>query len=235
MSFNAPAAERLGVAPCLVYGEDGVLVSRYIPSRTLDPAVRETGDCVQTGADAAAIARRVGRIDRGTPFFCPFQASRTYAATSRRLGAHLPANIEQMLETTRRLSHTIAPYMPTLCHNDMLPANILDDGGRIWIVDWEYAGIGNPLFDLAGVSANCGYSPEQDVAFLESYHGKFRHQDLYQLRVFKVASLLRDALWGVVQTVVSDLEFDYREYARHHFEKYQDALATLSNGPTSGY
>jgi thiamine kinase-like enzyme len=223
------AAEALGVAPPLVYGENGVLVSRYVPSRTLDPAsAREPGF-------APRLARVLRQLHDGWDgligdllFFSPFQASRTYVATSRRLGAVLPADIDLMLETTRRLSRTVAPYIPTLCHNDMLPANVLDDGRRVWIVDWEYAGMGHPLFDLAGVSANCGYSEEQDIEFLASYRGQFRRSDLYELCVLKVASLLRDALWGVVQTVASDLDVDYREYARTYLEKYRDALAALA-------
>ena len=222
------AAQSLGVAPPLVYGENGVLVSRFVPGRTLNAAsAREPGV-------APRLAQVLRQLHEGWDgligellFFCPFQASRTYVATSRRLGAALPGDIDEMLETARRLSRTIAPFTPTLCHNDLLPANILDDGDRIWIVDWEYAGMGNPLFDLAGISANCGYSEEQEIALLESYRGELRHQDLYELRVLKVASLLRDALWGVVQTAVSDLDFDYHEYARYHFEKYRSALIAL--------
>jgi thiamine kinase-like enzyme len=121
-----------------------------------------------------------------------------------------------------------------LCHNDMLPANVLDDGQRVWIVDWEYAGMGHPLFDLAGFSANCDYSEEQDVEFLESYCGEFRRRDLDELRILKVGSLLRDALWGVVQTVTSELDVDYREYARVHFEKCRVAFAALPDGTRSG-
>jgi thiamine kinase-like enzyme len=227
------AAEALGVSPPLVYGENGVLVSRYIPSRTLDPAgAREPGF-------APRLARVLRQLHDGWDgligdmlFFSPFQSSRTYVATSRRLGAVLPADIDGMLEATRKLSHAIDPYIPALCHNDMLPANVLDDGRRVWIVDWEYAGMSHPLFDLAGFSANCDYSEEQDVEFLESYRGEFRPRDLRQLQVLKVASLLRDALWGVVQTVVSDLDVDYSEYARVYFEKFRNALSALPDrGP----
>jgi thiamine kinase-like enzyme len=222
------AAEALSVAPPLVYGENGVLVSRYVPSRTLDPAgAKEPGF-------APRLARVLRQLHKGWDgligdlhFFSPFQASRTYVATSRQLGAVLPTDIDLMLDATRKLSHTIGPYVPALCHNDMLPANVLDDGERVWIVDWEYAGMGHPLFDLAGFSANCGYSEQQDIEFLESYRGELRRPDLYELQVLKVASLFRDALWGVVQTVASDLDTDYREYARFHFEKFQDALAAL--------
>jgi thiamine kinase-like enzyme len=89
--------------------------------------------------------------------------------------------------------------------------------------------MGHPLFDLAGISANCDFSDEQDAEFLTSYRGEFRPRDHYELRVLKVASLLRDALWGVVQTVASDLEVDYSDYARVYFEKYRDAMAGLSD------
>jgi thiamine kinase-like enzyme len=206
-----------------------VLVSRYIPSRTLDPfSAREPGFAPRLAQVLRQLHEGWDGLIGDLLFFSPFQASRTYVATSRRIGAVLPADIDEMLEATRKLSHTISPFIPTLCHNDMLPANVLDDGQRVWIVDWEYAGMGHPLFDLAGFSANCDYTEEQDVAFLESYHGEFRPQHLYELRVLKIASLLRDALWGVVQTVASELDVDYHDYARVYVEKYRSATAALS-------
>jgi thiamine kinase-like enzyme len=223
------AAQRLDVAPPIVHGQNGVLVSQFIPSRTLDPAgVREDGFSPRL----AQVLRRLhdgwDSLSGDMLFFSPFQANRTYVETSRRLGARLPDDIDAMIEDTRKLSRTLAPFTPTLCHNDMLPANILDDGERIWIVDWEYGGIGHPYFDLAGVSANCAFSEGQDIEFLTVYQGSFQPRDLYELRVLKVASLLREALWSVVQTVASDLDFDYREYADRNFGLYRDALARLS-------
>lgn len=228
------AAVTLGVAPEVVHGENGVLVSRYIVGRTLDPA----------GVRAPGFPERLARLLRCLHegwdllsgeffFFSPFQASRTHAETSRRIGAELPGDIDLLLEATRRLSREIAPYTPVLCHNDMLPANVLDDGERLWIVDWEYAGIGHPLFDLAGVSANCGFSEAQDIAFLTAYRGEFRPRDLAELRIYKVASLFREALWSVVQTVASGLDFDYREYAEIHFTRFREALANLPAPPVS--
>jgi thiamine kinase-like enzyme len=226
------AAESLGVAPPLLYGENGVLVSRYISSRTLDASgAREPGFAPRLAQVLRQLHDGWDSLIGDLLFFSPFQASRTYVATSRRIGAELPSDIDEMLEATRKLSHTLSPYIPALCHNDMLPANVLDDGGRVWIVDWEYAGMGHPLFDLAGISANCGFSDDQDVEFLTSYRGEFRPRDLYELRVLKVASLLRDALWGVVQTVASDLDVNYSEYVRIYFEKYREAIAGFS-GPT---
>jgi thiamine kinase-like enzyme len=225
------SAQALGVAPPLVYGEDGVLVTRYIFSRTLDAAAaREPGLARRLAHVLRQLHEGWDALSGDLLFRSPFQACHTYVETSRHLGAVLPRDIDAMLESTRQLARRIGPYIPVLSHNDMLPANVLDDGQRLWIVDWEYGGVGHPLFDLAGFSVNCGYSEAQDVEFLASYRGEFRRRDLDELRVLKVASLLRDGLWAVVQTVASDLEVDYREYARVHFEKFRVALAALPGG-----
>ena len=160
-------------------------------------------------------------------YFSPFQANRTYVETARRLGADLPHAIDDWIENTRKLARRLSPFTPALCHNDMLPANVLDDGDRLWIVDWEYAGMGNPLFDLAGVSANCAFSEEQDVEFLSVYRGGFLAIDLKELQILKVASLLREALWSVVQTKASNLDFDYQNYAERNFELFREARNRL--------
>lgn len=204
------------------------MVTRYIPSRTLDPALaRESNYPTRLALILKQLHEGWDGLEGDLWFFSPFQANRTYAATSRRLGAELPSDIDVMLEETRKLSRGMAPYVPTLCHNDMLPANVLDDGSRVWIVDWEYGGVGHPLFDLAGFSINCGYTAEHDRELLTAYRGAFRPEDFHDLRILKVASLLRESLWSVVQTVVSDLDFDFREYALVHFEKFRKELAQL--------
>lgn len=221
-------AERLGVAPPIAFAENGVMVTRYIPSRTLEPvAAREPGFPARLAEVLRQLHLGWDGLEGELFFFSPFQANRTYVTTSRKLGAELPTDIEWMLESTRKLSRVLSPYVPTLCHNDMLPANVLDDGGRVWIVDWEYAGIGHPMFDLAGFSINCGYTEELDREFLTAYRGEFLDADLRELRILKLASLLREALWSVVQTVASDLDFDFRDYALVHFEKFRRELISL--------
>ena len=225
------AAEALGVAPPIAFAENGVLVSRYIAGRTLDAdSAREPGFSGRLGSVLRALHEGWDGLVGDMFSFSPLQASRTYLETSRRMGAELPSDMEVMLDAVRKLSRMLSPFTPALCHNDMLPANVLDDGNRVWIVDWEYAGIGHPLFDLAGFSVNCRYSEAQDRAFLTAYRGEFHPQDLRELRLLKVASLLREALWSVVQTVASDLDFDFRGYALVHFAKFREALAQLNLG-----
>ena len=101
---------------------------------------------------------------------------------------------------------------------------------KMWIVDWEYAGIGNQLFDLASISSNASFSTEQDEFLLQAYRGTTERIDLFELRALKTVSLLREALWSMIQTVTSELDFDYVEYARTNFEAYKEARAGLSAG-----
>ena len=111
----------------------------------------------------------------------------------------LPGDLGSLLEDARQLSRRIAPFRPVLCHNDLLPANLIDDGRRLWLVDWEYAGAGHPLFDLANASANAAFSDDQDRSLLEAYRGHVDPRDLSELRIFKAVSLLRESLWSTIQ------------------------------------
>jgi thiamine kinase-like enzyme len=108
-----------------------------------------------------------------------------------------------------------------------LPANLIDDGKRLWLVDWEYAGMGHPFFDLANASANANLGDDEECAFLEVYCGHLDPRDCDELRIFKVASLLREALWGAIQSVASDIEFDYGDYAARYFEAFREARSRL--------
>jgi thiamine kinase-like enzyme len=117
-----------------------------------------------------------------------------------------------------------------LCHNDLLPANILDDGNELWLVDWEYAGIGNPLFDLAGVSSNARLSDEAEAALLEAYAGPVDPRIRREVRILKTVSLLREALWSVIQTVTSRIEFDYERYTAANLAAYEEARRRLPAG-----
>ncbi len=146
----------------------------------------------------------------------------------RRLGAELPDDLDATLEDTRRLSWRIVPFRPVLCHNDLLPANLIEDGDRLWLVNWEYAGIGHPLFDLANVSANAALAEDQEAGLLAAYRESVAADphDLAELRIFKAASLLREALWGAIQSVASDIEFDFRRYASENLAAYRSAAGS---------
>ena len=104
------------------------------------------------------------------------------------------------------------------CHNDLLNANFLDDGA-IKIVDWEYAGMGDRFFDLANLSVNNEFGADEDRALMSAYFGKVRDEDLASLRQMKFMSDFREAMWGVLQSGISELNMDFNAYAAKHFER----------------
>lgn len=222
------AAHHAGVAPRVVHSENGILVSTFINARTCgcddvcDPDVLSR---------LARVLRQLhdarDQLTGGLLFFCPFQTVRTYTQTAGALGASLPADIDDLVDDSRELSKQIGPYRPTLCHNDLLAANIMDDSEKLQIVDWEYAGIGNPVFDLASVAANSGLTDEQELTLVAAYAGRSDPEIVRELRILKTVSLLREALWAIIQTVKSALDFDYAEYAARNCEAYKEARKRL--------
>ena len=98
----------------------------------------------------------------------------------------------------------------------------------MWLIDWEYAGIGNRLFDLANYAVNGGLSPEQERRLLTTYGLTPDPPTLQDLHALKVVSLLREVLWALIQTAKSTIDFDYHEYARSHLVLYRQALAKLA-------
>ena len=107
-----------------------------------------------------------------------------------------------------------------LCHDDLLPANFIASPDGIRIVDWEYAGMGNRWFDLGNFAVNNELGPAEEEAFLNAYLGAPPSPaDLAALRLMRLMSDFREAMWGVVQTAISDLDFDFAGYARKHFDR----------------
>jgi thiamine kinase-like enzyme len=222
------AAHACGIAPELVHQEDGVLVTQFVSGRTLAPEDVRAPDFIPR---LVAVLRRLHEswdaLNGEILYFSPFQTARTYARTAVELNARLPGDIDRLLEDAARLSRQLGPFVPVLCHNDLLASNIIDATDRVWLVDWEYGGMGHPLFDLAGVCANCSFSESEELALLGEYRGSVDERDLGELRILKTMSSLREALWAVIQTVASDIDFDYVRYADDNFEAYRQARRQL--------
>lgn len=223
------AAHALGVGPAVVHHEPGVLISAFVPGRALTPAQIQEPERLER---MAALLRQLhdgwDRLAGSLLYFSPFQVVRTYAQAAQELQARLPTDLDAMLEHARTLARRIAPFVPVLCHNDLLAANWLEtESGAIRLVDWEYAGVGHPLFDLANVAANSDLSPEAEAHLLRAYRGELIERERVELRIMRTVSSLREGLWALIQTVASDLDFDYHAYAAEHFAAYRAAQARL--------
>ena len=109
-------------------------------------------------------------------------------------------------------------------HNDLLPANFIQDKDRIWLIDREYAGFNTPLFDLGGLASNNDFSEKEEENLLEDYFEKKITSELFiKFKAIKCASLLRETMWSMVSEITSDIEFDYKSYTEENLLKFNQA------------
>jgi thiamine kinase-like enzyme len=189
--------------------EDGCLVTAFVDARNLEPAdVRED---VPRFAHALRAIHGAHAAVHHT--FSPFRVGEEYRALTLERGGALPAACDDAAAAARRIEEALPPFKPVLCHNDLLPANLLDDGERLWIFDWEYAGMGDAYFDLGNLSAMNGFELHDDTLLIESYVGHCDEPELARLRLHRAAAQYREGMWGVVQQVLSDLDHDFSAYA----------------------
>jgi thiamine kinase-like enzyme len=213
-----------GVGPEVVafLAGPGVLVTRFITGAAVAPeSVRQPAGLQRI----AAALRRVHAAGYVEKTFSPFRVVRDYWVTASRHGVAIPEAFESALRTADEVEASLPPFSPRFCHNDLLNANFIDDGATIRIVDWEYAGMGDPFFDLGNFAVNHELEPAGERVLLEAYAGECREADLARLRLMRLMSDFREAMWGVVQQGISTLDFDFRAYAEKHFDRFQAAAA----------
>jgi thiamine kinase-like enzyme len=154
-----------------------------------------------------------------------------YRAQAIASGVGLPAAIDRAWAIAERIRDARGRQQLVPCHNDLLNANFLDDGA-VRIVDWEYAGMGDRFFDLANFSVNHEFGVGDDRRLLAAYFGECQDAALASLRLMRYMSDFREAMWGVLQSGISDLDFDFNEYASKHFSRMK---GTASDPEFEGY
>jgi len=235
MRFNEAAASRAaaaaGVSPEVVHQEDGALVLRFIDGRTLsEDDVREGKNLERILPLVRSAHVEMPKHFRGPALvFWVFQVVRDYAWTLRDGNSRMISELPRLLDIAATLENAVGAVELVFGHNDLLAANFIDDGERIWLVDWDYAGFSSPLFDLGGLASNNQLAPEQEDWLLEHY---FKAPVGDQLRrryaAMKCASLLRESMWSMVSEIHSTLDFDYVAYTTENLERFERAWAGFS-------
>jgi len=199
--------------------EDGeILVTRFIAGVPLT-AERACSPEVLPRIVAAIKRYHNGPVFPGT--FSPFETVHTYHLLAQEYGVSLPATLPEALHLLGQIEAVPGLWQHLRpCHNDLLAGNFIDDGQQIRIVDWEYAGMGDPFFDLGNFAANQALSEEQCAWLVQFYSAQVRPADLAHLHLMRLASDLRESLWGFVQLGISELAFDYHTYAHHHLQRF---------------
>ncbi len=225
------AAFAAGLSPEVVYTEPGIMVLRFLAARTYGEAdVRaNTERCVE-------IVRRchldMGRRMTGpSSIFWAFHVLRDYAQTLKAGQHRHVADIPRWMEIVDRLEAAQVPLPIVFGHHDLLPSNFMDDGERLWLIDWEYGAYGTAMFDLANIAANNSFEEQGERQILELYFGKT--PDQATLRAFyamKTASALREAVWGMVSELhLNAPGVDYVAYAAEYLGRFERVLSDYNS------
>ena len=216
------AAAGLGLAPAVAASLEDCLVTSFVPCAQLD--ARELAACAE---EIGRVLRRVH--DSGVRLPSEFRVGsllEAYAGVLRTRARELSAGYRRAASLAAEIEAALAPVPPRPCHNDLLAGNIIRAlDGRMMFVDWEYAGMGDPRFDLGNLSVNNEFDEAADERLLGAYYGSPPcDRERAALKLMRVLSDAREGAWGVVQEGVSELDFDFAGYAREHFERIEETV-----------
>lgn len=222
------AAAEVGISPSVVFHSEGLLILHYIESTTL------TAEDVKNNIHN--IIPLLKKIHLEIPkkkinssiFFSVFNIISHYAKFLEDNQSSYSLLLKKLLFQSNQLEKNSSPYEVVFGHNDLLPSNFLDDGSKLWVIDWEYAGFNTPLFDLGGLSSNNNFSLKEEIYLLENYFEcSLNDKLLLQYNSLKCASLLRETMWSMVSELTSKIDFDYIDYTQVNLSKFTQEYKNL--------
>lgn len=222
---NARAAATAGVGPSVVerIAEAGVLVVEFIRDAV-------TFDDAAVGANLARIGATVRQLHDGPAFagrFDMFDIQRRYLAIMRAHAWPLPEGYEDLLGYANSMEAALrrAPEPLVPCHNDLLAANFLDDGQRIWILDYEYSGMNEPAFELGNIIQEAHLGAEQLTELVTAYSGRPDPVREARARLWGIESAYAWTLWGMIQLGLAEIDYDFHGWAMDKYDRAREAFA----------
>ncbi len=218
-------AAAIGVGPEVLATDEstGCIVFRFIDGRPISATELSEEPMLRQFAETLHLVHHAGN----TPtIWNPYHVIRDHRDVAAARGVDAPFDVTGALELLARIEIARPFRAAVLGHNDLLNANFLFDD-RLRIVDWEYAGMSDPFFDLANVSVNNSFPADAEIALLRYYVGDVSEPVVSTLHLMKIVSELREAMWGVVQMAISSLTVDFTTYAR---DRGEHALALAHEG-----
>lgn len=227
------AAAKLGVGTEVIdfLPEFRSIVKGFAPGRLLRPSDVQEPTVLARIVEAL---RRYHDGPAGAGIFSPFAVVHDYYALAWNRQAAFPPIIG---EAMIRLAHIEAmldsDITPCPCHNDLLSSNLVDDGRTIRLIDWEYAGMGDRIFDLGNLAANNDFDRAHERLLLELYFGEVDPSQLQKLRLMRLVSDLRESMWGFLQAGISRLDYEFLHYGRTHLDRFLTGSAAMGFGSSS--
>jgi thiamine kinase-like enzyme len=228
--FNELAASRaasaIGISPAVIHAEPGIMVLQYIDADPLtEKDIRQADHLIEIIDLIKRCHRDISGVYRGPALvFWVFQVLRDYSLTLQEGQSDWLPSLERLKRIAQQLENDVGEIELIFGHNDLLAANFLNDGHRIWLIDWDYAGFNSPLFDLGGLASNNDFSPDEEMFLLQHYYGSAPDSTLMKkYSAMKCASLLREVMWSMVSEIHSNIEFDYAGYTRDNLALFEKA------------
>ncbi len=225
------AAHAAGLSPELIHAEPGIMVIRHVAGRTLvesDLAANIPRIVPLLQTCHRDVARRV---EAPASLFWVFHVIRGYVRTLHEDSARPATDLARWTALADSLEATQMPLPIVFGHHDLLPGNFIDDGERLWLIDWEYGAFGTAMFDLANLAANGRFAPAEDRRLLEAYfEAPVRDEVQRSYDAMKVASALREATWAMVSETHANVPgVDYRSHASDFLARAELALAQFED------
>ena len=222
---NSKIAAQVGVgAPVYDYLPDfGLLVIGFIPGRTYTSS--------DVAANLTRVAQSVKKLHSAKPFvrdFDMFEIQKGYLNIVTERGFRLPdqyLNYAQHLDKMKQALSVLAePKVP--CNNDLLAANFIDDGEKIWLIDYEYSGNNDACFELGNIYSESSLSYEQLIELVDAYYGKHRADKVARAWLYALLARYGWTLWASIQASVSEIEFNFWDWG---MEKYEVAMRDFAS------
>ena len=217
---NTRAAAEAGVSPRVVHhiADVNVLVVAFIPGETMSiPTMRRPGMPTQ-------VARVLRQLHAGPRFlrdFDMFAVTRGYLRIARERRFTIPDDYDRYMPRVDRIEAAFArrPVRTVPCHNDLLAANILDDGRRLWLIDFEYSGNNDPTFELGNTCQEQQYDEPRIVEMCAAYFGEASPERLARMRLNMVLADVGWSLWAAIQAAVSTIEYDFWSWVDERWDR----------------
>ena len=223
------AAAEIGLSPAVIYNTKGVLVLEYI-----EGAMLSTDSIVDKLESIISLIKKIHsemskKLYGHSVNFGAFDAIKRYAKLLKNHKSSYTQLLPSLLFQVDKLEINTSPYDIVFCHNDLIFTNFLDDEDRLWIVDWEYSGFNNPLFDLGDFASHCNFPENKEIFLLENYfEKKINEKLLLEFNSFKCAAILREAMWSMVAELTSKIDFNFLIYTQEKLAMFNDAYNKLS-------
>ena len=223
------AAAEIGLSPAVIYNTKGVLILEYI-----EGAMLSNDSMVDKLESIISLIKKIHsemskKLYGHSVNFGAFDAIKRYAKLLKNHKSSYTQLLPSLLFQVDKLEINTSPYDIVFCHNDLIFTNFLDDEDRLWIVDWEYSGFNNPLFDLGDFASHCNFSENKEIFLLENYfEKKINEKLLLEFNSFKCAAILREAMWSMVAELTSKIDFNFLIYTQEKLAKFNDAYNKLS-------